>query len=195
MWWCFWRSYRHWWRCWWSFPFWSLHLAWLSSFWCRRYSIASCSSTAHVMNKNLRFCFPYRLRTVIQQIICPFLRFQCRCCAPSQWCWAKSILLALMFSRFTWMNSHFRYRHFCYFVSFAVHSGRKWKLMKKTNNFVEGLFMILMPILLMNLLIGLAVGDIESVRRNAQLKRLAMQVSNNALNIIPSMSCTNALLR
>ncbi|KAJ6640634.1 Transient receptor potential cation channel subfamily A member 1, partial [Pseudolycoriella hygida] len=35
-------------------------------------------------------------------------------------------------------------------------------------------FMILMPILLMNLLIGLAVGDIESVRRNAQLKRLAM---------------------
>nr|WUF06608.1 transient receptor potential cation channel subfamily A member 1 [Cacopsylla chinensis] len=39
-----------------------------------------------------------------------------------------------------------------------------------------GIFMILMPILLMNLLIGLAVGDIESVRRNAQLKRLAMQV-------------------
>lgn len=37
-------------------------------------------------------------------------------------------------------------------------------------------FMVLMPILLMNLLIGLAVGDIESVRRNAQLKRLAMQV-------------------
>lgn len=33
-----------------------------------------------------------------------------------------------------------------------------------------------MPILLMNLLIGLAVGDIASVRRNAQLKRLAMQV-------------------
>ena len=41
---------------------------------------------------------------------------------------------------------------------------------------ISGLFMILMPILLMNLLIGLAVGDIESVRRNAQLKRLAMQV-------------------
>lgn len=41
---------------------------------------------------------------------------------------------------------------------------------------ILGLFMILMPILLMNLLIGLAVGDIESVRRNAQLKRLAMQV-------------------
>jgi len=41
---------------------------------------------------------------------------------------------------------------------------------------MSGVFMILMPILLMNLLIGLAVGDIESVRRNAQLKRLAMQV-------------------
>ncbi|CAL1534374.1 unnamed protein product [Lymnaea stagnalis] len=33
-----------------------------------------------------------------------------------------------------------------------------------------------MPILLMNLLIGLAVGDIESVQSNARLKRLAMQV-------------------
>ncbi|CAK1554642.1 unnamed protein product [Leptosia nina] len=42
--------------------------------------------------------------------------------------------------------------------------------------FILGLFMVFMPILLMNLLIGLAVGDIESVRRNAQLKRLAMQV-------------------
>ncbi|KAF6200610.1 hypothetical protein GE061_005053 [Apolygus lucorum] len=45
-----------------------------------------------------------------------------------------------------------------------------------TTYFILGLFMVLMPILLMNLLIGLAVGDIESVRRNAQLKRLAMQV-------------------
>ncbi|CAG5039511.1 unnamed protein product [Parnassius apollo] len=42
--------------------------------------------------------------------------------------------------------------------------------------FILAVFMVLMPILLMNLLIGLAVGDIESVRRNAQLKRLAMQV-------------------
>ncbi|XP_018323110.1 transient receptor potential cation channel subfamily A member 1 [Agrilus planipennis] len=42
--------------------------------------------------------------------------------------------------------------------------------------FILCVFMVLMPILLMNLLIGLAVGDIESVRRNAQLKRLAMQV-------------------
>lgn len=46
----------------------------------------------------------------------------------------------------------------------------------RTSTKTIGLFMILMPILLMNLLIGLAVGDIESVRRNAQLKRLAMQV-------------------
>lgn len=44
--------------------------------------------------------------------------------------------------------------------------------------------MILMPILLMNLLIGLAVGDIESVKRNAQLKRLAMQVKIIKINYI-----------
>lgn len=37
-------------------------------------------------------------------------------------------------------------------------------------------FVLLMPILLMNLLIGLAVGDIVSVQKNATLKRLAMQV-------------------
>ncbi|XP_071965136.1 transient receptor potential cation channel subfamily A member 1-like isoform X2 [Antedon mediterranea] len=38
------------------------------------------------------------------------------------------------------------------------------------------MLILLMPILLMNLLIGLAVGDIAGVQRNAQLKRLAMQV-------------------
>ena len=38
------------------------------------------------------------------------------------------------------------------------------------------LFVLLMPILLINLLIGLAVGDIEAVQRDARLKRLAMQV-------------------
>ncbi|GFR58678.1 transient receptor potential cation channel subfamily A member 1-like [Elysia marginata] len=37
-------------------------------------------------------------------------------------------------------------------------------------------FVLFMPILLINLLIGLAVGDIESVQRDARLKRLAMQV-------------------
>ncbi|XP_071835812.1 transient receptor potential cation channel subfamily A member 1-like isoform X3 [Apostichopus japonicus] len=35
---------------------------------------------------------------------------------------------------------------------------------------------LLLPILLMNLLIGLAVGDIATVQKDAQLKRLAMQV-------------------
>ncbi|XP_071447160.1 transient receptor potential cation channel subfamily A member 1-like [Hetaerina americana] len=45
-----------------------------------------------------------------------------------------------------------------------------------TTFFMLVIFMVFMPILIMNLLIGLAVGDIESVRRNAQLKRLAMQV-------------------
>uniref|UniRef100_A0A915HKV2 Transient receptor potential cation channel subfamily A member 1 n=1 Tax=Romanomermis culicivorax TaxID=13658 RepID=A0A915HKV2_ROMCU len=37
-------------------------------------------------------------------------------------------------------------------------------------------FVILMPILFINLLIGLAVGDIEIVQKDASLKRLAMQV-------------------
>ncbi|XP_069813575.1 transient receptor potential cation channel subfamily A member 1 isoform X2 [Dendropsophus ebraccatus] len=38
-------------------------------------------------------------------------------------------------------------------------------------------FTLLIPILLMNLLIGLAVGDIAEVQRNAALKRIAMQVN------------------
>ncbi|MBN3295215.1 TRPA1 protein, partial [Amia calva] len=38
------------------------------------------------------------------------------------------------------------------------------------------LFVLLMPILLMNLLIGLAVGDIAEVQKNACLKRIAMQI-------------------
>ncbi|XP_041097088.1 transient receptor potential cation channel subfamily A member 1-like [Polyodon spathula] len=37
-------------------------------------------------------------------------------------------------------------------------------------------FLLLMPILLINLLIGLAVGDIAEVQRNACLKRIAMQI-------------------
>merc|ERR1712043_133138 len=37
-------------------------------------------------------------------------------------------------------------------------------------------FILLMPVLLINLLIGLAVGDIGAVLKNARLKRLAMQV-------------------
>ncbi|XP_077126764.1 transient receptor potential cation channel subfamily A member 1 [Ranitomeya variabilis] len=38
-------------------------------------------------------------------------------------------------------------------------------------------FTLLIPILLMNLLIGLAVGDIAEIQRNAALKRIAMQVN------------------
>ncbi|KAM6900693.1 transient receptor potential cation channel subfamily A member 1b isoform 1-T1 [Xenentodon cancila] len=37
-------------------------------------------------------------------------------------------------------------------------------------------FILLMPILLVNLMIGLAVGDIAEVQRNATLKRIAMQI-------------------
>eukprot|EP00118_Oscarella_pearsei_P020982 m.233078 g.233078 ORF g.233078 m.233078 type:complete len:897 (+) comp40084_c0_seq19:912-3602(+) len=40
--------------------------------------------------------------------------------------------------------------------------------------------LIFMPIIFMNLLIGLAVGDIDSVRKNAELKRLAMLVEFHA---------------
>lgn len=52
---------------------------------------------------------------------------------------------------------------------------------------ILGIFMILMPILLMNLLIGLAVGDIESVKKNAKLKRLAMQVRSFFFKYINSV--------
>ncbi|XP_038664399.1 transient receptor potential cation channel subfamily A member 1b [Scyliorhinus canicula] len=38
------------------------------------------------------------------------------------------------------------------------------------------MFLLVMPILLMNLLIGLAVGDIAEVQRTASLKRIAMQI-------------------
>ncbi|XP_053715593.1 transient receptor potential cation channel subfamily A member 1b [Synchiropus splendidus] len=38
------------------------------------------------------------------------------------------------------------------------------------------MFVLCMPILLVNLMIGLAVGDIAEVQRNANLKRIAMQV-------------------
>uniref|UniRef100_A0A8C0YQN7 Transient receptor potential cation channel, subfamily A, member 1b n=1 Tax=Cyprinus carpio carpio TaxID=630221 RepID=A0A8C0YQN7_CYPCA len=42
--------------------------------------------------------------------------------------------------------------------------------------FIFVLFVLFMPILLMNLMIGLAVGDIAEVQRNAELKRIAMQI-------------------
>jgi len=44
------------------------------------------------------------------------------------------------------------------------------------NFFMLLVFILLMPILLINLLIGLAVGDIEAVQKDARLKRIAMQV-------------------
>ncbi|KAH9398677.1 Transient receptor putative cation channel sub A member 1 [Tyrophagus putrescentiae] len=50
----------------------------------------------------------------------------------------------------------------------------RWQLF--TSLLFLVIFIILMPILLMNLLIGLAVGDIDTVRKDAQLKRLTMQV-------------------
>lgn len=62
--------------------------------------------------------------------------------------------------------------------------GDERKLPHPISSFLMlGIFMVFMPILLMNLLIGLAVGDIESVRRNAQLKRLAMQVRDEKLSL------------
>ncbi|KAM3592863.1 uncharacterized protein V6R79_000664 [Siganus canaliculatus] len=42
--------------------------------------------------------------------------------------------------------------------------------------FIFVAFVLLMPILLVNLMIGLAVGDIAEVQRNASLKRIAMQI-------------------
>ncbi|CAG7734884.1 unnamed protein product, partial [Allacma fusca] len=47
-------------------------------------------------------------------------------------------------------------------------------------------FILFMPIVMINLLIGLAVGDIEAVRKNAQLKRLSMQVQTH-INIEKSL--------
>jgi len=41
-------------------------------------------------------------------------------------------------------------------------------------------FILMVPILLINLLIGLAVGDIAAVQNNAVLQRLAMQVSRSS---------------
>ncbi|KAM8730774.1 transient receptor potential cation channel subfamily A member 1b [Acanthopagrus schlegelii] len=42
--------------------------------------------------------------------------------------------------------------------------------------FIFASFVLCMPILLVNLMIGLAVGDIAEVQRNASLKRIAMQI-------------------
>lgn len=39
-------------------------------------------------------------------------------------------------------------------------------------------FAIIMPILLMNLLVGLAVGDLMQIQQNARLKRWVLRVSS-----------------
>ncbi len=40
------------------------------------------------------------------------------------------------------------------------------------------IFIFLMPILLTNLLIGLAVGDIHTIQKNAEIKRMAMVIES-----------------
>ena len=62
--------------------------------------------------------------------------------------------------------------------AFAASDDHLWQQMAAATCFLM-IFAILMPILLMNLLIGLAVGDIETVRRNASMKRLTMQVDHH----------------
>ncbi|XP_069559574.1 transient receptor potential cation channel subfamily A member 1b [Brachyistius frenatus] len=74
-------------------------------------------------------------------------------------------------------------------------------------------FVLLMPILLVNLMIGLAVGDIAEVQRNAALKRIAMQidlhtaledklpywfmkrVDKPSITVYPNRKCSQFLLR
>ena len=57
---------------------------------------------------------------------------------------------------------------------------------KKLTMFFFFVFVIIMPILTMNLLVGLAVGDIQAVLENAMLQRLAMQVTKL---IFPNIYC------
>ncbi|XP_059183151.1 transient receptor potential cation channel subfamily A member 1b [Centropristis striata] len=74
-------------------------------------------------------------------------------------------------------------------------------------------FVLLMPILLVNLMIGLAVGDIAEVQRNAALKRIGMQielhtaledklpywfvkrVDKHSLTIYPNRKCSRSYIR
>lgn len=58
-----------------------------------------------------------------------------------------------------------------------VDADYKGTLPNKTLNYMFlAFFILIMPILLINLLIGLAVGDIEAVLKNAKMKTIAMQV-------------------
>ncbi|XP_041817411.1 transient receptor potential cation channel subfamily A member 1b [Chelmon rostratus] len=74
-------------------------------------------------------------------------------------------------------------------------------------------FVLLMPILLVNLMIGLAVGDIAEVQRNAALKRIAMQielhtaledklpywfvnrVDKNSITVYPNRKCSKHYIK
>uniref|UniRef100_A0A669F7T9 Transient receptor potential cation channel, subfamily A, member 1b n=1 Tax=Oreochromis niloticus TaxID=8128 RepID=A0A669F7T9_ORENI len=77
--------------------------------------------------------------------------------------------------------------------------------------FIFVVFVLFMPILLVNLMIGLAVGDIAEVQRNAALKRIAMQidlhtaledklpywfmkrVDKNSITIYPNHRCSRVI--
>ena len=47
------------------------------------------------------------------------------------------------------------------------------------NLLLIGLFMIIMPIALMNLLIGVAVGDIDAIKNDSTFRRIMLRVSDN----------------
>ncbi|KAL9957509.1 hypothetical protein ACROYT_G039148 [Oculina patagonica] len=61
-------------------------------------------------------------------------------------------------------------------VEFNHYFVEKDLAMPELARFICFTFILIMSISLMNLLIGLAVGDIESVRKNAELKRLKTQI-------------------
>ena len=57
------------------------------------------------------------------------------------------------------------------------------------------LFVLTMPIIIMNLLVGLAVDDIKLVQENAVLKRIAMQVCKiSRLTLLGSFHCQRSSL-
>lgn len=65
------------------------------------------------------------------------------------------------------------------------------------TNILLLIFLFLMPIVLMNLMIGIAVGDIEQVQHNAYLKRIALQVDllYNIENNMPKFAQRKVYIR
>lgn len=55
------------------------------------------------------------------------------------------------------------------------------------------IFAIIMPILLMNLLVGLAIGDLMQIQQNARLKRLATQVCFSLSHIVSDFSSSSSI--